>query len=72
MNGTCNVSLMQFKLLSHVDTEKNVLYLKLCNLIVTEVSLELKTNMHLIERENEKKRITRYFILFLQVYVSLD
>lgn len=22
MNGTCNVSLMQFKLLSHVDTEK--------------------------------------------------
>lgn len=47
MNGTCNVSLMQFKLLSHVDTEKKtVLYLKLCNLIVTEVSLELKTNMH--------------------------
>lgn len=72
MNGTCNVSLMQFKLLSHVDTEKNVLYLKLCNLIVTEVSLELKTNALDREGEWEKERITRYFILFLQVYVSLD
>lgn len=69
MNGTCNVSLMQFKLLSHVDTEKNVLYLKLCNLIVTEVSLELKTNMHLIERENEKKRESHGILFYFCKYM---
>lgn len=28
MNGTCNVSLMQFKLLSHVDTKKKRFILK--------------------------------------------
>lgn len=27
MNGTCNLSLMQFKLLSHVDTEKKLVIL---------------------------------------------
>lgn len=69
MNGTCNVSLMQFKLLSHVDTEKNVLYLKLCNLIVTEVSLELKTNMHLIERDNEKKRESHDILFYFCKYM---
>lgn len=28
MNGTCNLSQMQFKLLSHVDTEKKLFILK--------------------------------------------